>query len=756
MFLDFQITLVQILLFQLEKVAPKNLNNIMNDFPIFRQLDTMDCGPTCLRMIAKHYGKNYSLQTFREKIGINREGVSMAAMSRVAEGLGFRTLVVRVGLDKLAKEAPLPLIAHWRQNHFVVVYKIKRDSVYVADPAEGKKVFSKKEFLANWAVNQVDSEPMGIVTLFEVTPRFHENEDEKQEGLNFGRVFKYLFSYKKLIIQLFIGLLMGSVIQLILPFLSQSIIDTGINTRNLNFINLVLIGQLVLYAGRTVIDFLRSWILLHISSRININILSDFFIKLLRLPLSYFDTKHQGDLLQRIGDHHNIESFLTDTVISTLFAVFNFIILGSTLAFFNIKIFFLFVGASIIYVGWVIIFQKKRKEINIKRFEINTKNQNIILQIIDGIHDIKLNNSEQQKRWEWENIQARLFKLNIQSLGIKQFQYTGALFINEGKNIFITFLAAKAVLSGEMTLGMMLSLQYIIGQLNSPIEHFISFIQLYQDAQLSLQRLNDIHQVKDEEPDDSQNVTQLPFRRTIRFDNLSFIYPGTTQRILENINLIIPEGKTTAIVGTSGSGKTTLLKLLLRFYDPTAGQIYVDNMMLSRINHHTWRSKCGVVMQEGFIFSDTITRNIAVGEDYVDFDRLYHAVRVANIFDFVESLPLGFSTKIGAEGNGVSQGQKQRILIARAVYKNPEFIFFDEATNALDANNEKVIMKNLNEFFVGKTVVVVAHRLSTVKNADQIVVISKGRIIEVGTNNELINLRGEYYSLVKNQLELGN
>lgn len=728
----------------------------MNDFPIFRQLDTMDCGPTCLRMIAKHFGKNYSLQTLREKIGINREGVSMAAISRVAEGLGFRTLVVRVGIDKLINEAPMPFIAHWKQNHFVVVYKINKNRIYVADPAEGKKVFDKKDFIANWAVNQLGEEQTGIVTLFEVTPSFYENADEKQDGLNFSRILKYLFNYKNLLIQLFIGFLMGSTMQLILPFLSQSIIDIGINTRNLNFVNLILIGQLVLYAGRTIIEFIRTWILLHISSRININILSDFFAKLLRLPLSYFDTKHQGDLLQRISDHHNIESFLTDTVISTIFAVFNFIVLGITLTFFSLRIFLLFLFASAIYVGWVMIFQKKRRTINIKKFEIGTKNQNIILQIIDGIHDIKLNNSEQQKRWEWENIQARLFKLNIQSLSIKQIQYTGALFINEGKNIFITYLAAKAVLDGEMTLGMMLSMQYIIGQLNSPIEHFISFIQLYQDAQLSLQRLNDIHQVKDEEPEDTQSITELPFYRSLKMDNLSFMYPGTTHRILENINLIIPEGKTTAIVGTSGSGKTTILKLFLKFYEITSGQIYIGNVPLTRINHYSWRNKCGVVMQDGFIFSDTIARNIAVGQDFIDIDRLYHAVRVANIFEFIESLPLGFSTKIGAEGNGLSQGQKQRILIARSVYKNPDYIFFDEATNALDANNEKVIMENLNEFFKGRTVIVVAHRLSTVKNADQIIVLSKGKIIEVGTNEELINLKGEYYRLVKNQLELGN
>jgi ATP-binding cassette, subfamily B, bacterial len=729
----------------------------MRNFPFYMQLDAMDCGPTCLRMIAKHFGKNFSLQHLREKSGINKEGVSLASVGVAAENIGFRTLVAKVGFDKMAEDAPLPLIAHWKQNHFIVVHDIKKDKISVADPQIGLITLTKKEFMTGWSSSVQDEEQVGIVMLFETTPKFYVQEDEKYETtLSFSQIFTYLFAFKGLLSQLVFGLLMGSLLQLVMPFLTQSVIDIGINTRNISFVNLVLIGQLVLYAGRSVIDFIRSWILLHIGSRINITILSDFFIKLLRLPMSYFDTKMQGDLLQRIDDHDKIESFLTYSVISTIFSIINFVILGTVLVFFNLKIFLLFLLGSGIYVIWIFLFLKRRRLLNIKRFDVSAKSQTIILQIIDGIQDIKLNNSEQPKRWEWENVQARLFRLNMQSLGLKQIHRAGALFINEGKNIIITYFVAKSVINGEMTLGMMLSVQYILGQLNGPIEQFIGFIQDYQDAKLSLERLNDIHQVKDEEPEGKRSLAELPNKKSLILLNAGFSYPGTTKTVLDGIDLEIPEGKITAIVGTSGSGKTTLLKLLLKSYEPTKGQIIIGATGLASINHHFWRSKCGVVMQEGFIFSDTIARNIAVGEEFVDMNKLNHAVKVANIGEYIDLLPLGFNTKIGAEGNGLSQGQKQRILIARAVYKNPEFMFFDEATNALDANNEKIIMQNLEEFFEGRTVIVVAHRLSTVKNAHQIVVLEKGKIAEKGNHESLIELRGSYYNLVKNQLELGN
>lgn len=730
----------------------------MPNFPFFKQFDTMDCGPTCLRMIAKHFGKNYSLQTLREKSGINKEGVSMAGIGMAAEHIGFRTLVAKVSFEKIVTDAPLPFIAHWKQNHFVVVHALKKDKIFVADPGVGLVEYSIKDFKTNWVSSQNSAnESMGIVMLFETTPKFFLNDEDKQDaGLSFRYVFKYLFTYKSLLIQIAWGLLMSGALQLILPFLTQSIIDIGINTRNLSFINLILIGQFVLYFGRSVVEFIRGWIFLHIGSRINISILSDFFIKLLRLPISYFDTKFQGDLLQRIGDHEKIESFLTNTVISTIYGLFNFIIFGIVLSIFNVKIFLMFLAGSILYVLWIWLFLSQRKILNNRSFEVSAKSQTATLQIIDGIQEIKLTNSEQQKRWDWENIQASLFRLNMKGLGLSQIQSAGALFINEGKNIFITYLTARAVIEGEMTLGMMLSVGYILGMLNGPIEQFIHFIQDYQDAKLSLERLNDIHKVEDEEPVGKQRSVQLSANKTLAFTSVSFKYPGTSRHILDNIDFVIPQGKTTAIVGSSGSGKTTILKLLLKFYQPSQGQIIAGNTYLSGINHNFWRSRCGAVLQDGFVFSDTIARNIAVGEDFVELNRLNHAAHVANIGEFIENLPLGYNTKIGAEGNGLSQGQKQRLLIARAVYKDPDYIFFDEATNALDANNEKVIMENLTEFFKGKTVIVVAHRLSTVKNADQIVVLEQGKIVEKGTHEELTRLRGYYYALVKNQLELGN
>jgi ATP-binding cassette, subfamily B, bacterial len=717
----------------------------------------MDCGPTCLRMIAKHYGKNYSLQFLRERSGVNKDGVSMASVGVAAEKIGFRTLVAKVNFNKIVEEAPLPLIAHWKQNHFIVVHDIKKDKVSVADPQVGLMTLSKKEFLANWASTQEDNDPAGIVMLFEVTPKFFAQEDEIGEtALGFKQMLGHLLTYKGLLWQLILGLLMGSVLQLVLPFMSQSLIDIGINTRNIGFVNLILVGQLVLYAGSAVIGFLRSWILLHIGSRINITILSDFFIKLLRLPISYFDTKLQGDLLQRIDDHDEIEIFLTHTVINTVFSVVNFFILGTVLVFFNLKLLLVFLTGSVLYVIWIFIFIKPRRLLNTKYFEVSSKSKTTILQLIDGIQDIKYNNSEQQKRWEWENVQARKFRLNVQSLGLKQTQRAGAMFINEGKNIFVTYMAAKGVIDGEMTLGMMMSVQYILGQLNGPIEEFIYFIQSYQDAKLSLERLNDIHRVKDEEPEGSNSIVEMPRLKSIVLNNVSFNYPGVSKPVLEGIDLEIPEGKITAIVGSSGSGKTTLLKLLLKSYEPTSGQISVGATGLSAMNHQFWRSQCGVVMQDGFIFSDTIARNIAVGEEFVDMRKLIKAADVGNILEYVDTLPLGFNTKIGAEGNGLSQGQKQRILIARAIYKDPAFMFFDEATNALDANNEKTIMQNLDVFLEGRTVIVVAHRLSTVKNAHQIVVLDKGKIVERGSHETLTALRGNYYNLVKNQLELGN
>jgi ATP-binding cassette subfamily B protein len=713
----------------------------------------MDCGPTCLRMVAKHFGRNFKLQTLRQLCEINREGVSLLGISDASEKIGFRSLGAKLSIADL-KEAELPCILHWRQNHFVVLYKISKGNYHVADPAKGLIKYTETEFARNWVSDTDNGE--GIALLLSPTPYFYEQEDEKGTEISWSFLLRYLVTYRQLVIQLLFGLGVGTLLQLVAPFLTQSVVDIGINTRNLNFVYIVIIAQAALIIGRVSIEFIRSWILLHISTRVNISILTDFLIKLMKLPMSFFDTKMTGDIMQRMADQRRIETFLTGSTLSTLFSMFNLIVFSVVLAYYNIAIFFVYVVSSALYIGWIVAFLKRRRELNYKSFDISSKNQSSIVQLVSGMQEIKLNNCEQQKRWEWEHLQARLFKFNVKNLALSQYQQGGSTFINESTNLLITFLSAKAVIDGNLTLGGMIAVQYIIGQLNGPIQQFLGFIQGFQDAKISLERLNEIHEMADEEPVDKEYNHALPSNKSLTISNLTFRYPGAgNEPVLENIDLEIPQGKTTAIVGMSGSGKTTILKLLLRFYEPEKGDIKVGGQSLSNIGFKTWRSHCGVVMQDGFIFSESIERNIAVGDDYPDKVKLQHAIKVANIQDFIDGLPLGLKTKVGAEGNGISQGQRQRLLIARAVYKNPEYILFDEATNALDANNERVIMDNMKEFFTGRTVLIVAHRLSTVSNADNIILLDKGHIIEQGTHQQLTALKGDYYKLVKNQLELG-
>ncbi len=726
-------------------------------FPFYRQLDAMDCGPSCLRMIARHFGKNFSLQFLRDRSFITRQGVSLMGISDAAESIGLRTVGVRLDFERLSRSAPLPCIIHWKQNHFVVVYKIRKNQVYVADPAFGKTKYSNEEFLKNWGSTQKNEEKQGLCLLLEPGHEFYQQEDEPVEKGNFSFLFSYLKNHRRFITQLLIGLILASIIQLIFPFLTQQIVDSGINNQDLGFIYLILIAQFVLFLSRMSVDFIRGWILLHLGTRVNISLISDFLIKLMRLPVSFFDSRMTGDLMQRIGDHRRIELFLTSSTLNIMFSLVNLVIFGFVLAIYNLNIFWIFLAGSAIYTLWVYLFMKKRREFDGRRFKQLTDNQDTLIQLFQGMQEIKLNNIEKQKRWEWEAIQARLFQVNVKSLALNQYQRAGATFINETKNILITIFAATAVINGQMTLGMLLAVQYILGQLNSPLDQMIGFMHRTQDAKISLERMAEIHTKSDEETPDDKRITILPEDKSLTLKDVSFQYEGPhSPLVLDAIDLVIPESKTTAIVGVSGSGKTTLIKLLLGFYPPLKGEIKVGEFYLRNISTRVWRQKCGVVMQDGYLFSDTLANNIIMGAESVEQDRLIHAVKVANIQGFIESLPLGYNTKIGAKGHGLSQGQKQRILIARAIYKDPEFIFFDEATNALDAGNERVIMEHLSTFLANRTAVIVAHRLSTVTHADQIVVLDEGKIIEQGTHKELSEMKGHYYHLVKNQLELGS
>ena len=731
----------------------------MKRFPFFRQSDAMMCGVTCLQMICKYYGERYNQKFLSDICYASKEGVSLLGIRDAAVKIGLYTISGRLTIDELSS-ATLPCILHWNQNHFVVLYKVKkRQKFYIADPGKGLITYTIDEFKQHWIGTGRDNEGKGIAMFLEPTQAFYDNTNEHETRTEkpFKFLFGYIKQYRKYFFQIILGLFVGSLLQLALPFLTQNIVDIGIKNKDIDFIWLILIGQLVITLSRTSVDFIRRWLLLHISMRINISLVSDFFIKLLQLPMSFFDTKLMGDLMQRIGDHSRVNSFLTQQTLNVAFSLISFAVFGCVLLVYNRLIFLIFLIGSILYGGWMALFLRRRKVIDYELFEQQAINNNKTYQFLTSMQEIKLQDCEQRRRWEWEDVQADLFHIQMKSLKLQQAQEAGSIFINELKNIIITVVSATAVINGNLTLGMMLAVQYIIGQLNSPIEQLMHFIYSIQDVKISLERINEIHK-KDNEEDYNRSRAEFDNEsHDIELSNIDFKYdPHALSKTIEGVNIHIPEGKITAIVGASGSGKTTLIKLMLGYYPVMNGEITIAGHNISEYNLKWWRRQCGVVMQDGVIFSESIARNIAVDDGEIDEERLEMAAEIANVKDFVMALPLKFNTNIGRDGMGLSQGQKQRILIARAVYKNPKFIFLDEATNSLDASNERAIVENLDKFYIDKTVIVVAHRLSTVKNADQIIVLDKGKVVETGNHKSLTAKRGTYYNLVKNQLELGN
>lgn len=734
-------------------------------FPFHEQYDSMDCGACCLQMLAEYYGAYYSLEEMRQMISVGVDGVSLLRVSKAAESIGFKTIGGKLTFEKLANNAVLPCIVYWDQAHFVILYKvskhIKNVILHVADPALGLVQYSREQFCSHWISTRTNNQDKGVVLLLEPTSAFQDIQPSRKNhrGLRANVTFlsKYFRPYKSLYFQIIIGLIVGCIIQLAFPFLTQSIVDKGVEYRDIHYIWLILAAQLSLILGSAAIDFIRRKILLFVSTRINLSLISDFFIKLMKLPMRFFDTKHLGDLLQRIEDHKRVENFLSVQTLNLIFSLLTISVFGGVLFVYNKLIFIVFVVSGGLYCFWTMSFLKRRRVLDYQYFEQQSTERNITYQLINGMQEIKLQNYEQLKRWDWEDIQADKYDISVKSLSLTQAQEAGGVLIKESKNILITAFTAISVVHGDMSIGMMLAVQYIIGQLNEPLEQLMNFIYQWQDVSISLERMNEIHQERNEDSKERNTTFSDNINRDITINNITFQYNGIDSPIvLDNVSLSIPKNKITAIVGSSGSGKTTLVKLLLGYYSVTKGNICIGKDNIDSLELFWWRSVCGAVMQDGYIFSDSIARNIALADMEIDIDKLRSAARIANIDTFIESLPLGYNTQIGQDGQSLSQGQRQRVLIARVIYKNPSYVFFDEATNSLDANNERTITENLKAFYEGKTVIVVAHRLSTVKNADNIVVLESGRIVEQGTHNQLIEQRGAYFNLVKNQLELGN
>lgn len=719
-------------------------------FPVEYQMDSHDCGPASLKIIAKHFGKYYSLQYLRDRCGITKEGVSLHDISVGAENIGLRTLAVKCDVNEVINSVPFPAIIFWNNNHFVVVYHADKKYIYISDPARGRVKYSHETFKQGWYQR---GENQGVLLAVEPTVDFKETKAEKEQKRNsFLSILKYFTPYSRSFALIFVIMFIVTALQGVLPFISKAVIDVGIKTSDVNFINMILIGNISILLSVMVFNVLRDWILLHITARVNIALISDYLIKLMNLPVTFFENKLMGDILQRAQDHERIRSFIMNNSLSLIFSMLTFVVFAIILLIYNVVIFLIFLAGSALYVGWVLLFLNVRKKLDWEYFELLSRNQSYWVETVSAIQDVKINNYEKQRRWKWEEIQARLYHVNKRVLAITNMQNLGAQFIESIKNMGIVFFCAVAVINGDITFGVMISTQFIIGMLNGPLSQFISFVMGAQYAKISFLRINEIRQLEDEEELLSVgNTCILPNEKSITLSNVHFQYSANSPFVLKGIYLHIPENKVTAIVGGSGCGKSTLLKLLVRLYKPTFGDIKMDTMNVEAINLRQWRNLCGVVMQDGKVFSDTIINNIVLDDDHIDYDRLHEVCKIAQLEEEINAMPNGFDTTVGETGRGLSGGQKQRLLIARALYRNPKMLFLDEATNALDTINERKIVDALNNAFEHRTVVVIAHRLSTIQNADQIVVLDKGHIVEVGTHKTLMENKKRYYELVSSQ-----
>lgn len=724
---------------------------LLNRFPVEYQMDSQDCGPACLKIIAKHFGKFYSLQSLRDRCGITKEGVSLLDLSTGAESIGLRTLAIKCTIDDVVNSVPFPAIIFWKDSHFVVVYHANKKYIWVSDPAKGRIKYTHEEFKKGWYQKGAKQ---GVLLAIEPTAEFKDSKAEKEQRKNtFSSILKYFTPYQRNFTLIFVIMLLVTALQGMLPFISKAVIDVGIKTSDVNFINMVLIGNISILISVMIFNVIRDWILMHITARVNIALISDYLIKLMKLPVTFFENKLLGDILQRAQDHERIRSFIMNNSLSLIFSILTFVVFSIILLIYNAIIFYIFISGSILYTGWVLLFLNIRKKMDWEYFELLSKNQSYWVETVSSIQDIKIYNYEKHRRWKWEEIQARLYHVNKRVLAITNAQNLGAQFIESIKNMGIVFFCATAVIKGEITFGVMISTQFIIGMLNGPLVQFINFIVSAQYAKISFLRINEIKQLEDEEELLSVgSTTILPENKSLILDNVNFQYTANSPLVLHNIYLHIPENKVTAIVGGSGCGKSTLLKLLVRLYKPSYGDIKMDKMNVNAINLRQWRSMCGVVMQDGKIFSDTILNNIVLDDEHIDYEQLRKVCRIAQIEDEINAMPKGFETNIGENGRGLSGGQKQRLLIARALYRNPQYLFLDEATNALDTINEKKIVEALNNAFLQRTVIVVAHRLSTIRNADQIVVLDKGYIVEVGNHDSLMERKGHYFQMIASQM----